>query len=41
VGGSVELSQFRFSGSFMDGDLFTQNFAGQRFINFAVSFIVP
>jgi hypothetical protein len=41
AGGSLEFSQFRFSGSFMDGDLLTENFAGQRFINFAVSFVVP
>ncbi len=41
VGGSVELSQFRFSASFMDSDLLTEDFVGQRFINFAVSFVVP
>ncbi len=41
VGASVEISQFRFSGSFMDGDLLTEGFVGQRFINFAVGFVVP
>jgi hypothetical protein len=41
VGGSLELAQFRFSGSFMDSNLLTEDFVGQRFINFAVSFVVP
>jgi hypothetical protein len=41
VGGSVELSQFRFSASFMDGDLLTQDFVGQQFIDFAIGFVIP
>jgi hypothetical protein len=41
VGVAIELAQFRLSASFMDGDLFTQNFSGQQFVNFAVSFVVP
>lgn len=41
VGGSVELSQFRFSASFMDSDLFTKDFVGQKFANFAIGFVIP
>jgi hypothetical protein len=41
VGGVLELSQFRFSGSFMDSDLFSQDFVGQQFINFAISYVIP
>lgn len=41
VGGSLELSQFRFSASFMDSDLFTKDFVGQKFANFAISFVIP
>ena len=41
VGTVVELAQFRFSGSFMDSALFSQNSAGQQFINFAISYVIP
>ncbi len=41
VGATVEISQFRFSGSFMDGDLFSKDFAGQKFANCAIGFVIP
>lgn len=41
IGASVEISQLRFSGSFMDGDLLSKDFVGQQFINFAISFVIP
>ncbi len=41
VGGSLEFSQFRFSGSFMDSDLLTEDFVGQQFFNFAIGFVIP
>lgn len=40
AGGALELAKFRFSVSFMDGDLLTQNFSGQRFLNFAIGYAI-
>lgn len=41
TGGTLELSQLRFSASFMDSDLLTKDFVGQQFVSFAVGYVIP
>jgi hypothetical protein len=41
VGGAVELAQLRFSATFMDGDLLTEDFKGQRFFSLAIGYVIP
>ena len=41
AGAMIELAQFRLSASFIDSALLAQNIAGQQFVNFAVSYVIP
>lgn len=41
TGAALELSQFRFSASFMDSDLLTKDFVGQQFFSIAVGYVIP
>lgn len=41
AGGIIELAQFRLSASFIDSALLAQNIAGQQFVNFALSYVIP
>ncbi len=40
-GATVQLSSFRVSVSYLDGDLLNKNFAGQRFLNLALGYTIP
>lgn len=40
-GGTLKLAAFRFSASFMEGDVLNENFEGQRFLNIAVGYVKP
>lgn len=41
TGARVQISSFHFSACYLDGDLLNKNFAGQRFVNFAVGYGIP
>ncbi|MCG3118231.1 MAG: hypothetical protein ALAOOOJD_00394 [bacterium] len=41
TGGTLEISRWRFSASFMDSDLLTKDFVGQQFVSLAVGYVIP